>query len=166
MTIAIVRASEQDIGSIMCIERLPGYDRFIATWSRAEHRRCLAEADNVYWLARRAGKPENLGFAIVTGVNEPHAGPCLHRIALSHPGEGNGRNFVMQLVSWAFEELKTHRFWLEVFPHNVRAKTVYERCGFVQEGVLRNSYRLSDGTRADRIVMSILASEYEPRVAV
>jgi hypothetical protein len=47
-----------------------------------------------------------------------------------------------------------------VFAFNPRARRVYEKAGFVAEGVLRDALRY-DGAWVDEIVMSILAPEWE-----
>lgn len=154
------RANRADIGRIISIERLPGYDRFLTTSTRAEHVSRMAQSDNAYWLACHPKTKAIIGFAIVTGLKNPHAGPRLFRIAMVRPHEGHGRQFIKSLLAWAFVELKTHRFWLQTFAHDKRAKKVFKQCGFVPEGVLRKSYRFSDGTHVDRALLSMLASEF------
>ena len=37
------------------------------------------------------------------------------------------------------------------------------KLGFTRDGVLRQAYRLADGTRADLVMMAILKSEWETR---
>ena len=47
-----------------------------------------------------------------------------------------------------------------VFAFNARAYRVYEKVGFVKEGVLRNALRW-EGQWHDAIVMSVLAPDWE-----
>ncbi|GHE85800.1 hypothetical protein GCM10014715_47620 [Streptomyces spiralis] len=58
-----------------------------------------------------------------------------------------------------FEQLGLHRISLEVYAFNPRARRVYEKVGFLAEGVLRDAL-LWEGERVDAAVMSILAPEW------
>ncbi|MCG5436294.1 GNAT family N-acetyltransferase [Micromonospora foliorum] len=63
------------------------------------------------------------------------------------------------VVGHGFERLCLHRISLEVFAFNPRARRVYEKVGFVAEGVLRQVLRDGDDW-VDATVMSILAPEW------
>jgi RimJ/RimL family protein N-acetyltransferase len=65
-------------------------------------------------------------------------------------------------LAFAFDELKMHRVELSVFDSNRAAIACYERAGFRSEGVRREMFRASDGYWSE-IVMSILATEWDPR---
>jgi len=74
-------------------------------------------------------------------------------------GRGRGSDMLRALLGWAFRTLRLERIWLDVYDFNPRAKQVYERVGFVHEGVLRHAiYR--EGRYADVHRMSILADEW------
>ena len=62
------------------------------------------------------------------------------------------------IVDYAFVELGVHRIELEVFAFNPRAIAVYEKLGFVHEGVRRHAL-LWDGEWIDALVMSIVATD-------
>jgi len=65
-----------------------------------------------------------------------------------------------RLVLWhAFETLRLHRIDLRVLASNTRAIRCYEKCGFVREGIERDSV-LIDGEWNDDLIMSILEDEY------
>ena len=55
-------------------------------------------------------------------------------------------------------QLGPHRISLEVYAFNPRARHVYEKAGFVTEGVLREALRYEDEW-IDAAVMSILDRE-------
>ena len=80
-----------------------------------------------------------------------------------------GRATVRLLKQLAFRDLHAHRFWLDVKLLNTRAQTLYLSEGFVEEGRLRESVRLT-GNAADGydslIVMSLLDREYQARMAL
>ena len=64
-------------------------------------------------------------------------------------------------MAWSFAQPKTHRFWLDVFLHNERARHVYRKVGLREDGVLREAYMMPDGTRRSQALMSILRAEWE-----
>ena len=49
--------------------------------------------------------------------------------------------------------------WLHVAPENRRAGALYERLGFVEEGIARECVRKADGYASMR-VLSLLEAEY------
>jgi len=73
--------------------------------------------------------------------------------------QGIGTEATGLVLRFAFEELGLHRVELEVFDYNPRAKHMYEKVGFVQEGIKRDAMRI-DGEYHDVIIMSILETEY------
>ena len=84
-------------------------------------------------------------------------------------GHGLGRACVRLLKRMAFRDLTAHRFWLDVKALNTRALALYASEGFVEEGRLRESVRVSvDGADGydSLIVMSMLDREFHARVAL
>ena len=100
-------------------------------------------------------------FAILRGLGDPHANLYLKRIAVARPGQGVGTAFLSLVLDEAFGPMGAERFHLDCFADNVRAQRAYEKLGFTRDGVLRQAYRLADGTRTDLIMMAILKSEWE-----
>ena len=85
---------------------------------------------------------------------------CCFRIALAAGRDrGLGTEAVRLVVGYGFERLGLHRISLEVSAFNPRARRVYEKVGFIPEGVLRQVLLDGDGW-TDAIVMSILAPEW------
>lgn len=87
------------------------------------------------------------------------------RIAMASPaltGRGYGTEAILLVLGYAFEVVRLHRVQLEVYAFNERARRLYERCGFVAEGVRRDALRW-DGERYDVVVMSVLRPEWEAR---
>lgn len=87
------------------------------------------------------------------------------RIALAGSqffGQGYGTEATQLILEYGFGQLKLHRIELEVYDFNLRAQHVYEKVGFVREGV-RRDVLLWEGVYHSAIVMSILAAEYEAR---
>lgn len=85
------------------------------------------------------------------------------RIALFDEGDfgkGYGTEAMRLMVDYGFRELNLHRISLGVYAFNPRAIRVYEKIGFVKEGVLRDSLYW-DGDYIDEITMSILEDEWQ-----
>lgn len=81
-------------------------------------------------------------------------------IGREHHGQGYGKEAIRLLLGFAFAQLNLHRVYLKVYADNHRAVALYARCGFVEEGRLReDSYR--NGRYTDVIEMGILRSEFE-----
>lgn len=74
-------------------------------------------------------------------------------------GKGIGTFATMAMLKHAFENMNLYRIQLEVLASNIRAQHLYEKCGFVKEGCLRNS-AYKNGKYEDMFVYSILHEEY------
>lgn len=74
-------------------------------------------------------------------------------------GRGYGEEAVRLILNFAFDELNLHRIQLTVFSYNERAIRLYERLGFVREGVMREAL-LRDGRRWDMLLFGILRGEW------
>ena len=58
----------------------------------------------------------------------------------SYRGRGYGADATRTLCRFAFERMNLARVTLTVFPGNTTARRVYERLGFVEEGVQRRAF--------------------------
>lgn len=129
------------------------------------------------WAASRGDQPDRLDLAVTdrdTGawlgevvINDwdPDNGCCGFRIALSASarGRGVGTEATRLIVDHVFaEHPEVHRIELEVYAFNPRARAVYERVGFVTEGVRRHALHW-DGEWVDAIGMAILRPDWELR---
>lgn len=72
---------------------------------------------------------------------------------------GYGTDAVRTLLKLAFDEMNLHRVWLHVFADNERAVACYVKCGFREEGRLRQEV-FQDGRYNDLIVMGVLEDEF------
>ncbi|HUO95689.1 MAG TPA: GNAT family protein [Steroidobacteraceae bacterium] len=152
-------ATAADVEFVFATERLPGYEWLTARWTREEHLAALARADTRYLVGGWAGEPLQ-GFSILQPLADPHEGAKLKRICVTQPGEGFGGPFLEATIRWVFTATANDRLWLDVFCHNERARRAYRRAGMREDGLLRQAYRMPDGSRADRMIMSILSSEW------
>lgn len=112
-------------------------------------------------MVRERGGADVIGYVLsaVDGWSDVYE---LRRLAIGPKDQGYGREVIEELFRHAFEDLGTHRFWLDVYPHNARGIHLYESLGMHRDGVLRGSYLAHDGYR-DQIVYSLLAPEWRAR---
>ncbi|GAA1467867.1 GNAT family N-acetyltransferase [Microbacterium thalassium] len=141
----------------------------------------LAQSDELdartqQWYETREAQPDRLDLAIVdraTGVcvgeavlnewSEPDAS-CNFRILIGAAGRGKGLGLeaTRMLLDHAFRSTDLNRIELEVYDFNPRARHVYRRAGFVEEGRRRQAFTF-DGIRIDAIVMSMLRDDWIDR---
>ncbi|MBP7666057.1 MAG: GNAT family N-acetyltransferase [Burkholderiaceae bacterium] len=144
---------------------------FITPWERPQHEGAVRFPDFRHFIIESGAGYTPAGFVILQGCRNPHRSVELKRLVLRHDGQGQGlgRATVRLLKQLAFRDLHAHRFWLDVKLLNTRAQTLYLSEGFVEEGRLRESVRLT-GNAADGydslIVMSLLDREYQARMAL
>jgi RimJ/RimL family protein N-acetyltransferase len=125
------------------------------------------------WYATRADVDERLDLAIVDKVSGAVVGEVVlnafdgnarsanFRTLMGPTGRGRGlgTEAARLILGYGFEQLGLHRIELDVLGSNPRAKRVYEKVGFVVEGVRRDAFAF-DGERVDEILMAILADEW------
>ena len=158
----VIRAAlPEDVPQIVVIEQIPEYRSYIGAWSAEEHLRAMADADNEYFVVHGEAAAVE-GFAILQGIHSVHHSLHLKRIAVRTPNRGYGRALLEYATSRAFLHHRAHRFWLDVFETNTRARRVYEGYGFRYEGVMREAILL-DGEYHTLALMSLLDREYTAR---
>jgi RimJ/RimL family protein N-acetyltransferase len=75
-------------------------------------------------------------------------------------GKGYGTDAIATLLRFAFGVMNLHRVWLTTGEDNPRAIACYRKCGFREEGRLRQDH-YSGGRHWDTIVMGVLRQEFE-----
>ncbi|GAB3157456.1 GNAT family N-acetyltransferase [Amycolatopsis stemonae] len=106
----------------------------------------VAEHDGVVagyvWLEEGFGIPAHRHVRVVGGL----------AVAPDRRGLGLGRRLVDAAVTEA-RRRGARKLTLRVLGHNTAARRVYERCGFVVEGVLRGEFHV-DGEDVDDVLMA------------
>jgi RimJ/RimL family protein N-acetyltransferase len=69
---------------------------------------------------------------------------------------------VRLVIDYGFDELELNRIDLTTDEENIRGRRCYEKCGFSEEGLLRQ-HRLVDGKFGNTVVMSVLREEWSAR---
>ena len=159
--IALRPATPGDIPFVMFVERIPGHEAFINQQPEAEHEAQLASPAFAYFIGEAQGVPA--GFVILSELNDTRGNHCIKRIAVAEPGRGLGTPLFNAVTDWAFANTDVHRLWLHALSGNPRARHVYAREGFTEEGRLREARPRPAGTRADLVIMSILRPEWSAR---
>jgi RimJ/RimL family protein N-acetyltransferase len=132
-----------------------------------------AEAKFRGWYGTRNEQPDRLDLAVVDQASGQCVGEvvlndwndanrsCGFRTAIGPKGQdrGLGTEATRMIVGYGIESLGLHRIELQVYAFNPRARRVYEKIGFVAEGVLRDALRY-DGQWVDATVMSVLGPEW------
>ncbi len=88
-------------------------------------------------------------------------------IIVGEPGyrdRGYGTDALRTFLSFLFDTVGLHRVWLGTYDYNARARHVYEKLGFVQEGVMRQADWV-DGRWVDSVIYGIIDHEFRRRSA-
>ncbi|MDO0914817.1 GNAT family protein [Streptomyces sp. DT2A-34] len=125
------------------------------------------------WYGSRSDQPDRLDLAVTDRATgelvgevvlhewDPQTRGCTFRTLIGPRGRdrGLGTEATRLIVGHGFEQLGLHRIELEAYSYNHRALRVYEKVGFVVEGVRREA-ELRDGEWVDSVVMAILDREW------
>lgn len=132
-----------------------------ATFTRAQIRAWLAKVrqagDRADWAILHDSA--FVGEVVLNDLDEDNRSVGFRIVLASHAfGKGYGTEATRLAVSYAFEDAGLHRVHLEVFEHNPRARTVYEKCGFRVEGEHRDAL-LWEGKWHNTFTMAALSTD-------
>jgi RimJ/RimL family protein N-acetyltransferase len=85
--------------------------------------------DAIGWCGLHGADPEHRRASLAVMIGEA-----------AYRGRGYGADATRTLCAFAFDQMNLVRVSLEVFPENVAVRRVYERLGFVEEGVQRQAF--------------------------
>ena len=111
---------------------------------------CLKETD------------ESIGRIYISNIDHHYDSLDITRIYIAekkYRGKGYGEEALRLILRWAFDEMKTERVTLDHFTDNIVASSLYDKIGFVKEGIMRHGGK-KDGRYIDMCLRSILRSEY------
>jgi len=75
-------------------------------------------------------------------------------------GQGIMTEAVKRVLQYAFEDANSVLVSIYHFSFNKRSRRVIEKCGFVYEGKMRQSFQTYDGNIYDDMCYSLLREEY------
>lgn len=165
-SIALRRAHPEDLGYITALARDPQVEPFLAPAAGAPERleALLAQAE-------QDGEPTGL-FVVQSASGEPLGGLALQltsrnsricelRVLMVDPGHrrvGIGSQAVRLACRRALIDHGFHRVQAETYGDNLSAQRLFERAGFVREGVRRRAYWRRERW-VDGVLFGLLADE-------
>ena len=135
----------------------------------------ISEPSEAFWISELIGASQSLALvaesdgeiignvliSVDRGRATEHIGVLSICIAIDWRDVGVGSELVSGAQAWA-RERGIRKISLGVFPDNERAIAVYERRGFVREGIRRQQYRSGDEYR-DEVLMAWFPQEAQDR---
>ena len=105
---------------------------------------------------------EILGLVSLTQISHINQSATLSIMIgeTDNQGRGIGTFAVKNMLNHAFYNMNLQRVELAVLEDNIKAKHLYEKCGFIYEGKKRKA-RYKDGKFVDMCMYSILKSDFE-----
>jgi RimJ/RimL family protein N-acetyltransferase len=113
-----------------------------------------SEPRSVYLVAEV--QHDVVGFAEAAGGGlrrTQHVALLSIYIATAYRDRGIGGWLMQALIDWATDEPLLEKLTLAVFSTNTRARALYEKMGFEQEGYCPHDMKLADGTYVDSVLM-------------
>lgn len=113
--------------------------------------------DHVILIAEQAGEQVgHLGIETRRGIAELGM-----LVAPEARGAGVGTALLRACLDWCRAHA-VHKVALQVWPHNLAARVLYERFGFVEEGRLVRHYRRQSGELWDAVLMGLVLDTTSP----
>ena len=112
----------------------------------------VSDTEHEQWFSGLHGRTDCIYFAIETNTKAQHIGNVWlwgidwrHRKAelrivigdKNYLGRGIGTEAIFLICSYAFERLNLHKVYAYVLASNLRARSSFEKVGFIEEGVLK-----------------------------
>ena len=118
-------------------------------------------SDNSVFRAMIDVNGKAVGTIILTNIDLRNGTAETHiKIAKqTERGQGYGSDAVLALLRYAFNTLRLNCVFCHVKEDNIPSQKMFEKCGFVKEGVLRQRV-FRHGNYFDVFVFSILKDEY------
>ena len=136
----------------------------------------VSESAEQLWLQERCSFKQNeVSLAVCDSISSKHVGNIylrsidwVARTAVLHifigdaenRGKGYGHEAAGLLLKHAFHNYNLNRIELEVLASNRQAVRLYEKCGFIKEGVLRKRV-FKKGLYQDVIIMALLREDFD-----
>ncbi len=153
------QAEPADLDYIMETEYKPENAKYVIPYTREIHSMTLDTPGAIHLIIETMDTREKVGFLMIAGLDNESKEIEWTRIILDVKGRGYGHETLQMLKSWAFDDLKFHRAWLDCKDYNARALHVYESEGLQREALLRETI-LTDGVYENLIILAILDREY------
>ena len=145
-------------------EHLVGGFRWVSRAAEEEwiRRRCAYSANEVNLAICILDTHEHIGNIYLRDIDwvARHAELHIFIGIQAHRNHGYGEAAMHLILAHAFEDLSLQRVFLFVLASNEPAIRLYRRCGFTEEGHLRQ-HSIKKGNNEDVLIMGLLSSEWE-----
>lgn len=128
------------------------YERLVARFE--DHLK--SDRNHIAWFGIEVQGGKFIGQCLLHNFDYT-AGTCELGVTIGdrdYFGQGYGRDVVSLLVKYAFRLRNMRKVWLTTNGTNLRAQRSFAKCGFVEEGRLRNHIWL-DGRYDDLVYMAV-----------
>ncbi|MBR1646722.1 MAG: GNAT family N-acetyltransferase [Selenomonadaceae bacterium] len=155
------RANKTDLNYIMALQFAPENLKFIVPFDEDFQREVIAsDGSEKMSVIIEELDGTRAGYFLLRELDSPCAE--FTHVIIERKGLGYGREALKLLLAWTFETKKFHRVWIDCKEYNSIALHLYESCGFVREGLLREIL-LTNGVYENLIVFGMLDREYFAR---
>lgn len=150
-------------------------DREVTLYSLSSYAYPQSKSDIEKWLNTINSSSKTVSFGICSKSNDQLIGyagvsgiSTLNRSGeyfiligeKEYWGQGVGTEVTRVVTDYAIQTLGLHRVQLTASSRNVGAIKVYEKAGYVHEGIMRQS-GFRNGEFVDKVLMSVLSSEWK-----
>ena len=81
----------------------------------------------------------------------------------SHWGKGIGEKAINLILKYAFYTVNVRKVYLNVYSKNKRARKLYEKCGFIAEGVFKE-HLFRNGNYTDNVFMAVFRETWKNNI--
>lgn len=171
--VILVKPNRDDMPLLLEWRNNPDYRKYYR-----EYRESNLE-DQIKWYEETMMKDNSWLHFAVKPIEEPNkliGVVCLNHIHsvyrtaefgitlgdISYRGKGYGKDMLLTIIKYGFDQLNLNRIWCEVYSNN-ESIHLYRKIGFKDEGVLRQ-HIFKDGKYLDSYMLGMLRSEYEQKL--
>ena len=117
--------------------------------------------DAHYWFIRLKENGKIIGTFGLHDIDwRKNIGEVSYGISTKYTRKGFFKESLSRIMDYAFQDLSFHRLCATTRFDNIGSIKGLNKCGFLEEGNLRDYYLNPDGTRYDAVILSILKAEY------
>jgi RimJ/RimL family protein N-acetyltransferase len=123
----------------------------------------IGYSDAFVYKAVDTDSGKTVGHISLGGISEKNMAARISRVLVGNVaerGKGVCTGMIKAVLKIGFEDLGLHRISLGVYDFNTAAIRCYKKCGFVQEGVMREALRYEGNTYWSLVEMGILENEW------
>jgi diamine N-acetyltransferase len=109
---------------------------FVGQYDTKKHKDVIDDDDGLHLSIIEKSNSSLIGYIILAGLTNTNDSIEFRRIVVSEKGKGFGKDSLILVKKYCFENLNAHRIWLDVYEDNFRAIQLYKSQGFSIDGIL------------------------------